>query len=499
MKRCQTVSAVFLGLWLGVGTPAPAQTPVGASPTFQGQLQENGQPANGDYDFRFQLFDAADAGTAVSQVLPVSDVTVEAGVFSVELDFVAMPEQVLFEGDGRWIEVSVTNAGGRVFTTLTPRQKLTAAPYAAYALNSPDSAWVANGEHVHNRNDGNVGIGTESPAFKLHVAGDVSADGFVQSVSPDLQSGVYLGWGLDSDGIEVARVRIGGNGIGATNGIDIQRVGNRSLMRIRDDGKVGIGTAKPRSRLEVFSDDGTPTAVRVENTSGSYGVHAIGSSNGVRGEAATGFGVAGVGRIGVHGTSSDPTGPGVAGRHDADGFAVFGFGKLGASGTKSFRIDHPDDPENKYLLHYAAESPEVINFYRGTVTLDGSGEAVVELPGYFAKINRAPSYQLTPLGAAMPNLHIAERIDESALQAGAAAAPETPAPLCRFRVGGGVPGGEVCWRVEAVRNDRWVATYGAPVEQDKRERERSSYQHPELYGGPTKQGPRQEPVPAWQD
>jgi len=67
-------------------------------------------------------------------------------------------------------------------------------------------------------------------------------------------------------------------------------------------------------------------------------------------------------------------------------YGVWANGRLGASGTKSFRIDHPDDPENKYLLHYSTESPEVLNAYSGTITIDGLGEAVVELPHYFAKI-----------------------------------------------------------------------------------------------------------------
>ena len=51
------------------------------------------------------------------------------------------------------------------------------------------------------------------------------------------------------------------------------------------------------------------------------------------------------------------------------------FGDSGASGSKSFRLDHPDDPANKYLLHYAAESPEVINLHRGTTVLDDNGAA----------------------------------------------------------------------------------------------------------------------------
>ncbi len=43
---------------------------------------------------------------------------------------------------------------------------------------------------------------------------------------------------------------------------------------------------------------------------------------------------------------------------------VFATGDLGASGTKPFIIDHPLDPENKMLRHFALESNEVLNVYR---------------------------------------------------------------------------------------------------------------------------------------
>ena len=144
---------------------------------------------------------------------------------------------------------------------------------------------------------------------------------------------------------------------------------------------------------------------------------------------------------------------------------------MGASGTKPFRIDHPDDPEHKYLMHYAAESPEVINFYRGTATLDAQGRAVVTLPSYFALINTKPSYQLTAVGAPMPLLHVSVRISDQALHAGSLHTGRQ-APQCWFAIDGGVPGGEVSWRVDAARNDAFVRTNGAPVEVQKPDYER---------------------------
>ncbi|MFH0980199.1 MAG: hypothetical protein V2A79_01500 [Planctomycetota bacterium] len=243
--------------------------------------------------------------------------------------------------------------------------------------------------------------------------------------------------------------------------------------------------------------------------------------------AATGF------TYGVWGESDSTSGRGVYGRANATtgtiygvygyastaagGYAVYASGDMGASGTKPFRIDHPDDPANKYLLHYAAESPEVINFYSGKVTLDAAGEAVVELPHYFAKINRDPRYTLTAVGAPMPMLHVAEEIDEAALNAGATAGAGVAAPICTFRIAGGAPGAKVSWEVKAVRNDLWVRNRAVPmevtsnglsiqaqampVEVEKRGVEKGTYQHPEFYGQPPEKGmnydaERERPSPA---
>jgi hypothetical protein len=240
----------------------------------------------------------------------------------------------------------------------------------------------------------------------------------------------------------------------------------------------------------------------VSNAPGGRGVR--GAANATTGLALGGrFSTASTGGRGVWSTATATTGAnyGVVGETASltNGFGVFSGGNMGASGLKSFRIDHPDDPANKYLLHYAAESPEVINFYRGTIMLNGAGEAIVEMPQYFAKINKTPSYQLTAVGAAMPNLHVAEEIDETSLSIGALAQPGQVTPPCWFRIAGGAPGAKVCWRVEAVRNDRYVQQRGAPVEVEKQDLERGTYQHPDLYGQPPEKGMNYDAAPAMQD
>jgi hypothetical protein len=88
----------------------------------------------------------------------------------------------------------------------------------------------------------------------------------------------------------------------------------------------------------------------------------------------------------------------------------------------------------------------------------------------------------------MPNLHVAEEIYAASLTIGSLAEPGQAVPPCWFRIAGGAPGMKVSWRVEAARNDRWVQQRGAPVEIEKQNLERGTYQHPELYGQPVEKG-----------
>jgi hypothetical protein len=147
-------------------------------------------------------------------------------------------------------------------------------------------------------------------------------------------------------------------------------------------------------------------------------------------------------------------------------------GNLEATGAlmaaaKPFKIDHPLDPTNKYLLHTAIESPDMKTMYDGVVMLDGNGEARVELPGYFEALNQDFRYQLTALGAPGPNLYIAEKISGN-----------------QFRIAGGKPGAEVSWQATGIRHDAWANAHRIPVEVDKQGAERGRYLHPDAFGAP---------------
>lgn len=141
------------------------------------------------------------------------------------------------------------------------------------------------------------------------------------------------------------------------------------------------------------------------------------------------------------------------------------------AGTKDFKIDHPTDPANKYLLHASVESSEMMNIYSGNATLNGSGEAIVQLPPWFEAVNGDFRYQLTSVGAPGPGLYIAQEISGG-----------------RFKIAGGSAGSKVSWQVTGVRRDPYARAYPLVVEQQKNARERGYYIHPELYGAPKEKG-----------
>ena len=169
---------------------------------------------------------------------------------------------------------------------------------------------------------------------------------------------------------------------------------------------------------------------------------------------------------------------GVYGRCDSpDGYGVYSVGRFAATGTKAFQIDHPLQPETYYLNHFCTEAPEPLNAYSGNVVTDAQGYAVVRLPDYFESINRDFRYQLTVIGEFAQAI-VSQKIRNN-----------------QFVIRTDKPFIEVSWRVEAVRNDRWVQQYGFQTEQEKEKEIQGRYLHPELYGQPKERGIHYHPEP----
>ncbi|MEM1330260.1 MAG: hypothetical protein AAGG07_06850 [Planctomycetota bacterium] len=116
---------------LAGATVASAQTP---GVTYQGRLDEDTSAADGLYDLRFTMFDDAIGGATIAGPFTFDDVTVENGLFTVQLDL----DPFHFDGTERFLLIEVrdgASTGG--FEALSPRQPFGAAGQALYALDAP--------------------------------------------------------------------------------------------------------------------------------------------------------------------------------------------------------------------------------------------------------------------------------------------------------------------------------------------------------------------------
>ena len=151
MKSRRILASLFSGVLLFSFAAAPVQagrlraeqptTPLGSAFTYQGYLNQGGQPANGNYDFQFNLYEASAGGIPLG-VLNKDSVTVVNGYFTLLLDF----GPGVFDAEGtelseRWLEIWVRPVGEAGYTVLTPRQLLTATPYANRAHYASASPW----------------------------------------------------------------------------------------------------------------------------------------------------------------------------------------------------------------------------------------------------------------------------------------------------------------------------------------------------------------------
>ncbi|HUF08979.1 MAG TPA: hypothetical protein VMO47_06650 [Rhodothermales bacterium] len=236
----------------------------------------------------------------------------------------------------------------------------------------------------------------------------------------------------------------------------------------------GLATAGSSITYGVYGDSDSPDGYGVRGTGGKYGVYGSASENGAFGDPTAGIYGVGVGK-GVYNYAGVFDGY-VLIRDElhVEGGATFEDnvfmyndliiddnvdinGNLDVAGTKNFRIDHPLDPANKYLYHFAMESSEVLNLYSGNVITDREGRASVTLPEWFDEINKDFRYQLTVVGT-FARAIISEEIDGN-----------------RFSIRTDKPYVKVSWQVTGIRNDLRMREYPPQVERLKPEDERGTY------------------------
>jgi hypothetical protein len=84
-----------------------ATVPLGAGFTYQGRLNDNGAPANGNYDMIFNLYDAPTNGSVLGSFSIFGAVPVTNGLFNVELNAYGEFGPNAFNGQSRWLQIGV--------------------------------------------------------------------------------------------------------------------------------------------------------------------------------------------------------------------------------------------------------------------------------------------------------------------------------------------------------------------------------------------------------
>lgn len=355
-----------------------------------------------------------------------------------------------------------------------------------------NSQWLNNGNEIY-YSAANVGIGTNDPMGILHIRG---AEWGTRPVIIEGISGTPVGPGLSFKSPSYQYDIIGATGVGAGTGADNfaiwDNVESAYRFVIGPDGTIAIGPTTPNPSIKLNVQDGSALYVGyfrntyIGNTS-RYGILAESENN-----PGYGYGIRTLGGYmggyfradapgytssiyGVYGYASGTAGSGT--RYGIYGYATGGTnnysgyfnGNVHVTGTLSkaagtFKIDHPQDPENKYLIHSFVESPDMMNVYTGVVTTDANGVAVAELPSYFETLNIQYTYQLTVIKQFAQAI-IQEEISDN-----------------KFTIKTDKPNVKVSWMVTGVRNDPYAKENRIKPEVEKSAADKGKYLYPAGYG-----------------
>src|SRR5215471_12650811 len=273
-----------------------AAAPLGSAFTYQGRLSDGGQPANGNYDILFSLMDASTNGSPVGPTLPIPNVPVHDGYFTVELDFGTNA----FNGNSRWLDIGVrTNCNCLAnYTLLSPRQPLNAAPYAQFSVNAAQATTATSATTANTATTANAVAWANITGMPAGFADGVDNDTTYAAGSGLTLSGPNNQFSVNFGGTGIANTaaRSDHNHFGAVWG------GNVSL---------GLGlsvTNAANNSVGLFGQQGT----------GSGFPYIFGNTAGVWGESSQGSG--------VWGASGAATGAGVRGiAMGSSGYGLYGY------------------------------------------------------------------------------------------------------------------------------------------------------------------------------
>jgi len=131
MEMRKTLKILFFmvsALLLIVACVSQAE-PMGSAFTYQGRMMDANSPANGLYDLQFKLYDSPSDGNQLASIIDINELDVIDGYLTVLLDF----GSDVFIGNACWLEMGVRPGelnDPNAYTTLSPRQQITPAPYA---------------------------------------------------------------------------------------------------------------------------------------------------------------------------------------------------------------------------------------------------------------------------------------------------------------------------------------------------------------------------------
>jgi len=225
MKASLTLICSLVLLYLAVASVTIAAD-VPQLINVQGKLTDAvGDPvADGSYSVVFSIYDVSTGGSVLWQETQSVDIT--DGLFSVELGSVTTLSPSLFDDTALWLGIKVG-----ADPEMTPRQRLTTAPYAFRTSGTGvNTGWVDDGTVVRlEANTDSVGIGTASPSSRLHV--------------------------LDSNGTAVRA--ISQSGVGAAAGLYAESETWHAVLGINDNPNAAV----------MGRNDGTGPGVKGQNQS----------------------------------------------------------------------------------------------------------------------------------------------------------------------------------------------------------------------------------------